>query len=806
MFTPTAQDLVPPKGSLGRCRICLIAGKPTIAEVNTGTPLAGRSNDLLVHLLTTAGIDLKDIYYTHVLPKRSHGKSPISITPRGVTCTTEYTIYESQLLEQLKVCSANVFVPLDDIALYALTREYQSSKYRGSILTSGQLNGRKTIPTISAASAERNYLFRHYIVHDFQRVRVESATPTFTPPQYTLRTSPSFLEAIQYIRESSDRNIIGFDIETAKGELDCFSIAKSTSDAISIPIIANGSPCWTVTEEGAILYELTKLLQNKKVCKVLQNGIYDASFLFERYGIVIHNVEDTMIAQGLLYPDFPKSLAFLNSIYTRHPFYKDDGKQRFKGFQTDDKKFWRYSARDSLTTLECWHALSKDLDLAGMRDTYLSHVRLIHPLIHMGYLGAPMDKPAMELEAIALEREIDHLKIQLNAHVGYQINPSSPKQLCHYFYTEKKIPPYKKQGKPTTDVTAMRRLARRGFKEAELILAIRKRQKYISTYLKMTLDANDTFRGSYNPIGTNTGRLSSSSTIFDHGGNRQNVPHTLKQYTLVRDGFLYICLDLSSAENRIVAYLGNILSMIEAFENGEDVHSRTAGLLYGINPDDVSRIKGSAGIPNSDKSQRDIGKLYNHSGNYGVGYKTLALNTDTPESFIRTNLERYHLIYPEVRQVFQANILSQLRLNRTLTNLFGRRRKFMDRWGDSLFNDAFAFPAQSTIADIINRRGVNFLYSEPIFKPVRLPNQIHDSIELEIPLYLPWSHIAEILLTLIQNIEQPLYTSIHKFTIPCDLSICRGTHANNMEIEITRDNPTKFAIALQRGYELLGKN
>lgn len=811
------------KGDRIKCRICFVFGHPSDSDVNAGNILNGHTGSLLQEILAVAQVDLKDCYFTSVIKERVTGKATkwIKFGKKNIETTNAYIQAEAALKEELSLCSANVYVPLDDIALYALTRETQISKYRGSILSSTLLDGKKVVGTLHPSSCWRNYIFRHFMVHDLIRVRKESLDPAINLPKTNLIVEPSYQQSLDYILSCNSEELIGYDIETARGQLDCFSLAKSTTDAICIPIIKDGQPYFNLEQEATILQALARLLKNGKVKKVLQNGIYDNTFMFERYGMVINNMEDTMIAHGVLLPDFPKSLAFLCSIYTRHPYYKDDGKQRFKGFLTDDYKFWRYSAQDSLATLEVWLRLKTDVVRMGLWPVYRAHVDIIEPLMQMQWYGQKMDTAAMREDIETGKQRIALLRGELNQLCGGIINSASPKQLCAYFYRHKDIQkyykngipewpnskglqPYLDKGRPTTDVTAMRRLRRRGIPEAEVILKIRGIQKFSSTYLEVKLDEKDYLRCSYNPVGANTGRLSSAKSIFDHGCNRQNLPHALDKYTLCDEDYLYPSLDLSGAENRIVAYYGPVPAMIEAFEKGIDVHKLTASLLYGIPIEQVSSEKGSAGIANSTKSQRDMGKMFNHSGNYDVSYKTLALKTDTPEAAIQPLLNRYHQIYPEVRLLFQSQIINQLRTNsRMVTNLFGRTRKFMDRWGPDLFRDAFAFPAQSSIADIINRWGLIYIYNNPELREVQITNQVHDSLKFKIPLRLGWQNIAHILNTIITNLEQPLTWNGRTFVIPCDLEISRLNYANKAKIP-TEKNDTKLAISLQRSWEALG--
>jgi len=799
-------------GPIDKCKICIVAGYPSNTEINTKSCFTGRQADLLKDLLTTGGVMPSQVYYTNVIKERCTTPAKwLKFGKTNITPSPEYIQAEAALKEELSACSANVFLPIDNIALYALTRETSVDKFRSSILHSTLLEGkRKVIPTLSPASAWRNYLFRHFILHDIIRARKESVFPETHRPQYELITEPTFEECIDYIKQCNDASLIGYDIETAKLQLDCFSLALSPTSSICIPIVAKGTPYWSLEQEAEILLALARLLANPSCTKVLQNGNYDATFMYERYGMLTHPVEDTMIAQGLLFPDFPKSLAFLCSTYTNHPYYKDDGKQRFKGYLTDDESFWRYSALDSLTTLEVWHRLKADLESEGHWPTYRSHIDILDPIQEMQLLGCPMDVEGMKAEETQTDLRIEKLKLELNEVVGHEINPASPKQLMEYFYGPKAegglgIKPYLSNGKPTTDVTAMARLSRRGFPAAKIIMDIRKLAKFNSTYLKTTLRPNSNILScSYNPIGTKTGRLASSSTIFNHGANRQNQPKEMKKFMLCRPYRVCYTIDLSAAENRIVANYGPVPPMAEAFENGEDVHAKTASLLYGMPITEVSRASGSANIPNSSKSQRDMGKMFNHSGNYGVGYKTLALKTDTPEGTIRPLLMRYHQIYPEVEQRFQAGIKAQLQENRIVTNLLGRKRKFMDRWGDTMFNEAFAQPAQSTIADIINRRGLAFMHHTPsISSYTYLTNQVHDSIEFEIPLQYSWHHHASILLQIIASLETPLEAHSTKFVIPCDLEMRRHNYANSMEVPVQYDNVDMMAAHLHWSWACL---
>ena len=125
-------------------------------------------------------------------------------------------------------------------------------------------------------------------------------------------------------------------------------------------------------------------------------------------------------------------------------------------------------------------------------------------------------------------------------------------------------------------------------------------------------------------------------------------------------------------------------------------------------------------------------------------------------------------------------VQAQLMKDRILTNAFGRKRKFMDRWGYNLFKEAYSWIPQSTIADKLNRDGVLFIYNnQQWFKPVELLNQVHDSIVFQIPIDVGIQKHADILHRIKRSLESPILWRLQEFSIPTDLemgSTLKTTH------------------------------
>ncbi|MEE8598123.1 MAG: DNA polymerase, partial [Dehalococcoidales bacterium] len=355
------------------------------------------------------------------------------------------------------------------------------------------------------------------------------------------------------------------------------------------------------------------------------------------------------------------------------------------------------------------------------------------------------------------------------------------------------------------------RLNTNGSEAARLMLDIRSLSKRIGTYLNIgKVDEDGRYRSSYKPVGTDTGRLASGETIFGTGGNQQNWPHDLLRFFRVDDGYILYSWDLSQIENRIVAYVGGVISQIEAFERGEDLHRLTSSIIFGVPPDQISDKDGSSDLGDGRQSQRFWGKKGNHATNYDVGYKTFALKYEISERDAKEILETIHRGYPQIREGYQVTIQNMLRDKRMVTNLFGRNRLFLGPIVPSLpnipkgavldtFRKAYAQLPQSTTADKINEQGLEYIYyNQDLFKPVELLTQTHDAITFQVPLSVSWEEHARMHLLIKQSLETPLYWRGTKIDTPSDLSIGLNMCKEDMVEVKSKNVPTTIDTLAQK--------
>lgn len=431
-----------------------------------------------------------------------------------------------------------------------------------------------------------------------------------------------------------------------------------------------------------------------------------------------------------------------------------------------DEEFLRYSALDSACMMEIHNKFWDDIAEQEYTRTYDMTIDLLPVLTFMQTRGMKVNHTLLaetrtEVLASAAEKQRE-----LDALVGRALNVNSPKQCAQYFYVELGFAPiFKSKTKAlTTDDSAMQRLVRGKIgqpscRQAKLVQEIRGLQKLYGTYLNITFDEDDRLRGAYNPRGTKFGRLSSSQTVFGTGMNYQNLPQEFKKFLVADDGYVLVEVDKRQAEWVIVAYFANDANMMNAIKAGVDVHAYTAHKMFDLPMEVIDYENGVVGHEtNPDKihqlrmqdellqkiytpkwprtmSLRQCGKKSNHGLNYDEGYLNFALLNEMEPTEARRVVNLYHDIYPGIRKSYEV-IKRQLQRDRTLTNCFGRKVRFMGEWGNDLWKSSYSMPGQSTVVDSLNQ-GMVRIYNDLLITKemnVDILAQVHDSILMQMPI------------------------------------------------------------------------
>uniref|UniRef100_A0A6M3IN71 Putative DNA polymerase n=1 Tax=viral metagenome TaxID=1070528 RepID=A0A6M3IN71_9ZZZZ len=796
------KTFVGPEGNHG-AKIAIVGEQPGRVELQSGRPFVGPAGRELQEDLQAIGLMRQDCYLTNYAKDFDEHVSK-RLDLKTMTFTKLGMESKRMLIKELKELKTNVIVACGNYAMASLVSQGGITKWRGSVLECPELPGKFVIPTLHPATVippKNQYLNRFLIQFDLKRA-LRISERGYEKRYRNLITRPSFFQCLEYLEkcynEGLKKTIVYFDIELYNEEVSCISFALMDTEAISIPFVVENGDYFSISQEMDIWKKVALILENPDIKKCGQNVGFDTHFLLRRYGIKAKNLHDTMVAQRIIMPDYKIGLDFITSVWTDHHYYKDEGKKYFGGGGWE--QLWKYNATDSLMCAEAFPKQLKKLEEQNNIPTYERQRSIIPPLVYMQERGIRADIEGMIKRNKKVSVEIEELQEQLNSVAGKELNANSPKQLKEYFYGSLGHKAYvnRKTHSPTTDDNAMKRLARKGVEEARLVQRIRKLVKIRGTYIPIDedgrltkVDEDGRIRCSFNPVGTRYSRISSSENIFGTGMNMQNWPHGLLKYLLFDEGYIGYRIDLSQAENRIVAYVGNISQMIDAFESGIDVHRLTGSLIFQKPIEEVTTEDGTCALGDGTHSERFWAKKANHGLNYDLGYRNFALLYELPERQAMWIVDRYHMAYPGVRNNYHALVKRLLREGRTITNLMDRRTLFMDQWGDKLFKEAYSCIPQGTVGDVINERGVNYVYyNQEIFSSVELLLQVHDDITLQIPKSIGWGEHARILLDIKKSLETPLTTYDHrKFIIPADITVCprslskeEGTELKSHEI------------------------
>jgi hypothetical protein len=239
-----------------------------------------------------------------------------------------------QLREELNGLNPHVVVTCGATATAALTGISKILKYRGYFYESqGLTRSLKVLPTIHPSAALRGmYIYRYLIAADLRKAAENSESPELVRPERQLAFGFDRVEEVlEWCDYFAKQPRLCFDIEVLNYELACIGFSSSPEVACSIPLDER----WTLDEEVAIWRGLQSVL-NAPSIKIAQNGLFDTNFLLTRCGIKVEGVlEDTMVAHSVMYPELPKGLGFLGSMYCGTQAYWKDA-VKFNSIKAED--------------------------------------------------------------------------------------------------------------------------------------------------------------------------------------------------------------------------------------------------------------------------------------------------------------------------------------------------------------------------------------------------------------------------------------------------------------------------------------
>jgi len=808
-----------------------IGEAPGKTENESGVPFnpEAPAGSLVDDCFRKAGTRRSQVYITNVCKYQPPNNNLKQLNLIGVDLNEQIkSLWEEEITQRRPKC----ILAIGDLALEATTGLTGILKYRGSILTAKD-GITKVVPTIHpAALFNRNengqqvggleFTYLKLIEHDFARAVEESKSRILRLPDRDLEVAHSSLDLYRFFGKYEKLDKATTDIESINCVPVCIGFAFNRHHAISVPLLSSIGRHKLTDMGERELDEVWRLIdvQLRRLKLIGQNIKYD-EFKLNLIRFLLPNVySDTLIKTRVIFPELPdKRLHVQASLWTREPYYKEEGKE-FKLGKQPIEQLLRYNGKDCCVTHEIDEEQETDLhDLADkfkvpLVEYYYNYMMKKHKFYlkmeNNGFL-VDLDRKKELAKKYTGMQQVVHDRITKN--VGYEVNVNSYPQMWNLLYKDMKFKIRTRN--PTSEDTIVALLgshAKTPEKKAILsdLLEERRIRTQKSRNINFSPDYDGRCKASFNISATETCRSSTGilkkpirpkkiglafHTISKHG----RLAKDIRSMFIPDKGTVFLSADSSQAEARVVAVLGEDWELLEAFDK-VDIHRRTAGLIFGytskliLTTDKIPVVD----IIEKDGPERFCGKKTRHAGNYdmGKGEFMVNFNTDAQKFDISMSisewragqmLELFHSASPKIKGKFHQDIIDCLESSRTIIDPFGGVRIFNGRMDKQLYKEGYANIPQRTVAHIVQGAALKIDYELDGDNAYMWLSENHDSLLMQVP-ENNWEPYARLMK---KHFEVPVdfstYCSLkrdYKLTIPSELEISDTNYAEMRKVKL----------------------
>lgn len=573
---------------------------------------------------------------------------------------------------------------------------------------------------------------------EYQDGEKNSSHLTLKEVKHTYKLIETEEDITNLVLALKNRKSVCFDTETTstnalEAELVGISIAVDENEAFYVPMPAD-------REETTRRVELMReIFENEESEKVGQNMKYDITVL-ANYGIEVKgSLFDTMIAHYVLQPELHHSMDYLAEIYLNYETIKiesligEKGKNQKSMRTVPPATVCEYACEDADVTLKLKNILQQELKKENAEELFYNvEMPLVPVLAYMERNGARIDTGALKETSALFSKRLSAIEEEIYTLAGEPFNIASPKQVGDILFGKLKIVEKPKKTKTGQFVTSEEVLAQLQNRHpiVKNILNYRGLKKLLSTYVdalpELVSPKSGKIHTSYNQTVTATGRLSSSNP------NLQNIPirdedgKEVRKAFVPEEGCLFLSVDYSQIELRIMAHLSGDRNMIEDFRSGYDIHAATAAKVYKKPIEEVT------------KDERRKAKVANFGIIYGISVFGLAerMNVDRREA--KELIENYFATYSGVQEYIEK-CKQEAKANGYVETIFHRKRYLPDINSHNAVVRGYAernavnAPIQGSAADIIKVAMIN------IYRRMKQENmrstmilQVHDELNFNV--------------------------------------------------------------------------
>jgi DNA polymerase-1 len=568
-----------------------------------------------------------------------------------------------------------------------------------------------------------------------------------------------------------DTETTGLDAHIA--ELVGISFSYKPNEAYYIPVSENRE------EAQQLVNEFKPFFENSSNLKIGQNIKYDLLVL-KKYGVELKgHLFDTMIAHFLIQPDMRHNMNVLAETYLNYSpvsietLIGKKGKDQLSMRSVEIEQIKEYAAEDADITLQLKNVFEPMLNDTHTKKLFEDiEIPLIPVLADMEAEGIMLDKAALKELSLTLEKDITHVEAEIQKLAGTPFNVSSPKQVGDVLFEVLQIAEKPKKTKTGQYATGEEVLVKLVGKHEIVgkILDYRELVKLKNTYVDtLPLLVNPTthrIHTSFNQVVAVTGRLSSDNP------NLQNIPIRTERGREIRKAFIprgenytLLSADYSQIELRIIAELSGDPGMIEAFQQGLDIHAATAAKVYNVYLEEVT------------SDMRRNAKMVNFGIIYGISAFGLSERLNIPRKEAAAIIENYFQKYPGIK-TYMDDSIELAKEKGYVETIMGRRRYLRDINSSNHTVRGFAernainAPIQGSAADMIKIAMIN-IHND--FKAQNLKSkmllQVHDELVFDV-----WREELDVVKHIVSH---RMKTAMPTMKVPMEIGL--GTGHNWLE-------------------------
>jgi len=480
--------------------------------------------------------------------------------------------------------------------------------------------------------------------------------------------------------------------------------------------------------DGALSRRVEKMLVDESIPKSVHDYKSALRLLTGRTGTRTPGNESSPSPLGGVRDDVMLFSYLLNPTYSSHTL-AEVALRRF------NLQLSGMIAEAADVTLSLGRALRTEVEgESGLINVYETiDLPLVPVLARMEAAGVKIDTAALARMSVELEKQCDARSTEIHSLAGEEFNVNSPRQLGEVLFNKLGLPKPVKYGKGKTISTAVDVLEDLAVEHeiARKVLDFRQLSKLKSTYVDSLPTLVDAETGrvhtTFNPVGTATGRLSSTNPNLQNIPIRTELGREIRSAFIAEAGNVLLSADYSQIELRLLAHFSDDPLLVEAYRRGDDIHQLTASEVFGVPPMLITA------------EHRSRAKAVNFGIVYGISPFGLAAQLGIDQKEAKKYIETYFDRYRGVR-AFIEQVLEETRREQRVRTLFGRIRPIPDINSKNANMRGFAertavnTPLQGTAADVIKLAMIK-IDAELTRRKLRshMTLQVHDELVFEVP-------------------------------------------------------------------------